>query len=289
MHADRHISRNVEDAHVARTIHAALRSQCAQVGLATETDYVHVMSARLFACSRVGAPELRRDGTAARDLLTKYFPDAADAHAALVDVWATLEAKAGKADEARELCWAPLVRKKGGGGRRSAEKRYAWWEVQWGEIGKLREHYREVLGRKRGGPVEARREAAAAWVRAEERFGGVREEMEARRALHALAATGGGDGGDAGGGDVDGGKRKLGDTGDEGQEAKRVKTGVAGGDAKAAGGGSKATGGDGAAAGKADELRVYDDRFTVFVKHLHERVTEADLKSLFEVRAWLLL
>lgn len=243
------------------------------------------MSARLFACSRVGAPELRKDGTAARDLLTQYFPDAVDAHAALVDVWATLEAKAGKADEARELCWAPLLRRKGGGGRRGAEKRYAWWEVQWGGIGKLREHYREVLGRKRGGPAEARREAAAAWVRAEERYGGVREEMEARRALHALSVSGG-DGGDAGGGDSGGGKRKLGDTGDgEGQEVKRAKTGAAEVGVAAGGGGGAAA----AVARTTDDQRAYDDRLTVFVKHLHERVTEADLKTLFEVRAELLL
>ena len=47
-----------------------------QVGLATDTDYAAVMCARLFACARVSADDLRRDGTAARDLLSQYFPDA---------------------------------------------------------------------------------------------------------------------------------------------------------------------------------------------------------------------
>lgn len=253
-----------------------------QVGLATENDYMHVMSARLFACSRAGAAELRADGTAARTLLTQYFPDAVEAHTALTDVWATLEAKAGNATEARELCWRPLLQAKSAQARRDVHKRYAWWEVQWGAIASLREHYREVLGRKRGGlPAEARREAAVAWVRAEERYGGVREEMEARRALHALSAgAAGGDDAAATSGKAEGEKRKHGGSTDgaDGQGAKRAKTGDAGG-----AGGAAAAGG-GAAAEAAVAQREYDDRFTVFVKHLHEQVTEADLKTLFEVR-----
>ena len=239
---------------------------------------MHAMSARLFACSRVDGGVLRKDGKAARDLLVTYFPDAVDAHAKLVDVWATLEAKAGHADEARELCWVPLLQTRGM--RQDLQKRYAWWEVQWGTIAKLREYYRELLGRKRGRlPADGRREAALAWVRAEERFGGVREEMEARRAVHALAAAEG----DEGQKDAvreeasrDGEKRKHSGGAETGGAAKRAKTGAGAG--AEIGGKGDAAGGHEAAAAK-----QYDDRHTVFVKHLHASVTEADLRDLVEV------
>lgn len=226
-------------------------------------------------------------------MLVQYFPDAVDAHTNLIDVWATLEAKAGHADEARDACWAPLLQNRAVQVRRDLQKRYAWWEVQWGSIAKLREFYREMLGRKRGAPpVAARRDAAAAWVRAEERYGGVREEVEARRALLALSVALGGAGDEGGAerqggahedGGQDSGKRKHGAAAETGQEKapKRAKVGDVEGQR---GGEGAASAGGGGAASKATEERAYDDTLTVFVKHLHERVTEADLKELFPVR-----
>eukprot|EP00892_Ulva_mutabilis_P011035 jgi/Ulvmu1/8303/UM042_0008.1 len=278
-------------------MHSRLYSTALTVGLATESDYVHAMSARLVACGRFDSAKLRQDGKAARDLLVQYFPDAVDAHANLTDTWATLEAKSGRADEARAVCWAPLLQSRAAQVRWDLQKRYAWWEVQWGSIAKLREFYRELLARKRGAlPAAARRGAAAAWVHAEERYGGIREEMEARRALHALTVAvgvaGEGEGeerrpGAAEQGAGEGGKRKHGATAEAGQGqgqgedqvAKRAKGAAASGAGDGVGSG-KGEAGKPADAAKAE--RTYDDTLTVFVKHLHERVTEADLKDLFE-------
>ncbi|NJO31998.1 MAG: hypothetical protein HC869_01530, partial [Rhodospirillales bacterium] len=59
--------------------------------------------------------------------------------------------------------------------------------MQWGSIEKLREFYESLLSRKKNVlAVEQKVEVAHNWVSAEERFGQIEHEMQARRLLSLL-------------------------------------------------------------------------------------------------------
>lgn len=160
---------------------------CMQIGLDDENSYWLVISARLCACARHDRTALRTDGTQAATLISSYFPEAIDVHCNVVDLWASLEARHGATNEARELAWKPLLSRADTQQRRDVHKKYGWWEVQWGSIPTLREFYEWLLSRKKNVlPAAQRVDVAQNWVNAEERFGDIAHEMQARRMLTML-------------------------------------------------------------------------------------------------------
>lgn len=155
-----------------------------QIGLEDEKSYWLVMSTRLCACARHDRPAVRTEGQQAVALISGYFPEAIDVHANVVDLWASLEARLGSPEEARALAWVPFLARPETQQRRDVHKKYGWWEVQWGSIEKLREFYEGLLSRKKNVlAIDQKVEVAQNWVSAEERFGAIMHEMQARRLL----------------------------------------------------------------------------------------------------------
>jgi predicted enzyme related to lactoylglutathione lyase len=293
-----------------------------QVGLDEEKSYRQVIEARLCGARRHDLEALRKEGAQAVALLSGYFPEALEAHASVVDLWATLEAQEGHVNEGRTLAWEPFLARPDVLLRRDFQKKYAWWEVHWGRMEKLREFYGELMGRKKHVmPLEARVDAARAWVSAEERFGLIVHEMHARRLLSSLQAQVAA-AADAQQKRPEQGTRKRAraDDGRErrppGAEAKKkqhrtdraaaaedsalAKDAKDSQDAKDAVDTEHASGTPrkGASTAHADAAgeRIYTEKCTVFVKNLPLDVTEQELQELFEVhtptcelqRAWLL-